>query len=89
MNKALKYLTYTLFLVSAIIAIIFLFTNDGGGQMVGPVAMTAVKVSYPFTLTGKNSYHDCPPLKDCPQCQPDFRNRQRPYRRAGQARRPC
>ena len=37
MNKALKYLTYALFLVSAIIAIIFLFTNDGGSQMVGTV----------------------------------------------------
>ena len=36
-NKTLKYLTYALFLVTAIIAVIFLITNDGGEQMVGTV----------------------------------------------------
>lgn len=40
-NKTLKYLTYALFLVTAIIAVIFLITNDGGEQMVGTVLTLA------------------------------------------------
>lgn len=37
MNKTLKYLTYLLFLVSAVIAVLFLIRNTGGEEMVGTV----------------------------------------------------
>ncbi len=36
-NKTLKYLTYALFLVTVVIAILFLVTNKGGEEMVSTV----------------------------------------------------